>query len=162
MTDPADTPELSERVRRFVEAYAGVAAGNGVKACELAGYEGDRDVLATQAWRLLRKAEVKAAIEAMLESDPLVAGRVERLRFLTSVMRGEVTEPRVTGRTKDGDPIIEQCEPALRDRLAAQDALAKLGGDHVVKVANTNTAGEDLKSVPLAELLALASLGKTG
>lgn len=35
---PSGTEELSERERRFVEAYMGEAAGNATKAAELAGY----------------------------------------------------------------------------------------------------------------------------
>jgi phage terminase small subunit len=55
---------LSERERRFIEAYMGPAAGNGTEAARLAGYTGTPKVLAVQATRLLSKAKVQAEIAA--------------------------------------------------------------------------------------------------
>lgn len=55
---------LSEQERRFVDAYTGPAAGNGTEAARLAGYQGAANVLAVQSTRLLKKANVQAAIEA--------------------------------------------------------------------------------------------------
>lgn len=145
--------------RRVAEAYAGEAAGNMTKAFELAGHEGTYATRATLGWRLSKKVEFNRAVNAMLELDPLVAGRVERLRFLTRVMRGLETEARAIGRDEDGKPIVEDAAPSMRDRLAAQDALAKLGGDYVTKVAPTNAAGEDLAAVPWDQLLAMKQGG---
>src|SRR3990172_3976689 len=88
---------LSEKERRFCDAYAGDAAGNGAEACRMAGYKATVVSLWTNAWRLLRKVDIKRAIDARMESDPLVAGRVERLRFLTSVLRGEITDEKLDG-----------------------------------------------------------------
>lgn len=153
----AELSDLSERERRFVNAYAGEAAGNGVQAADLAGYTGDRDVLATQAWRLLRKAEIRDAIEAMVESDELVAGRVERLRTLSKILRGDVPEVRYV-------PSGERVELPTRvsDRLAACVELGKLAGDYVTKVAQTTGAGDDVEALPLEELFVLARLGEPG
>lgn len=164
MSDTLDEllADLSDRERLFVELYAGSAAGNGVKACKGAGYAGDAAVLAVQAYRLLRKAKVRAVLDAFLESDPAVAGRVERLQFLTRVMRGEVFEERVVDRDDEGKPIMESCPASIKDRLAAQDALAKLGGDYVTKVAPVNSQGEDLKNTPFEQLMAIVQMGKTG
>lgn len=146
MTDEQDIDEpaemLPERWRRFVDAYMGEAKGNGTRAAELAGYPGDAPTLGVQACRLLKNARVRRAIELRLEGDPLVASRVERTRWLTSVLRGEIDAPN------------------LRERLAAQEALSKLAGEQVTKVAQTNAAGEDMEGKPTAELFVLAQLGK--
>lgn len=56
------TDGLSERVRRFVEAFMGPAAGNGTEAARLAGYKGNAKVLGVQASRLLAKASVQSAV----------------------------------------------------------------------------------------------------
>jgi len=141
---------LSEKERRFCDAYAGDAAGNGAKACRMAGYEATDASLATIAWRLLRKVDIKRAIDARMESDPLVAGRVERLRFLTSVLRGEITDEKL-----DGEGSRVELRVDSKARLAAEAALSKVAGEHVQKVALTNSAGDDIAGVPLSELLAL-------
>lgn len=144
MTDEQDIDEapelehLPERMRRFVDAYMGEANGNGTRAARIAGYAGDDNTLAVQASALLRNPKVKRAREARLENDALVAGRMERVRWLTKVMRGEIDAPN------------------LRERLAAQEALSKLAGEQVTKVAQTNAAGEDVQNMSDAQLLVLA------
>ena len=152
--------ELSEKMRRFVEAYMGEAAGNGTKAARIAGYAGDDNVLAWTASTLLRKPKVRHAIDARLEGDPLVAGRIERLHFLTRVVRGEETEKRPE-RDSEGNVSMVDCPPAMRDRLAAQEALSKLAGEQVNKVAMTDSKGEDLKNAPTSELFALMGMLQT-
>ena len=56
--------DLNERQRKFVERY--MAHGNATQAARKAGYKGDEATLATAGWRLMRNAEVRAAIEARL------------------------------------------------------------------------------------------------
>lgn len=114
---------LTFKERKFVEAYAGEAAGNGTKAAEMAGYRGSRGALATRATELLRKSDVAEALDALLEHDPLVAGRVERLRFYSAVMRGEVTETRTSA---EGTPY-EVCPVSMR--LRAAEKLSTIAGD---------------------------------
>ena len=114
---------LSVKERKFVEAYAGDADGNGTKAAELAGYTGSYAVLAQRAHTLLKKSEVNEALAFLLEHDPLVAGRVERLRFYTKVMRGEVTETRATS---EGDTYEFS---GVAQRLRACEKLSDIAGD---------------------------------
>jgi phage terminase small subunit len=149
---------LTEKERMFCELFAGDCAGNGTASCRKAGYAGDARTLAVTAYRLLRKPKIRAVLTAFQEMDERVANRVERLRFLTRVMRGEEKEPRVVGRDDDGAPIVEQTEPILRDRLVAQEALSKLAGEQVTKLAATNAQGEDVKSLGLEMLFTLAGL----
>lgn len=82
---------LSERERRFVDAYMGEAAGNGTEAARLAGYKGKPKVLQVQASRLLSKAIVQSAMterRTALESQS-IADAKERRELLTIHARGE-------------------------------------------------------------------------
>lgn len=79
---------LTERERRFVEAYMGAAAGNATEACRRAGYRGSDNALGVQGRRLLRKAKVREAIESRVQGDPAIATRRERQQFWTAVMLG--------------------------------------------------------------------------
>lgn len=54
--------KLSERERRFVEAFMGPAKGNATKAARLAGCPAKG--ASTQGWRMLRNVEVGKAIAA--------------------------------------------------------------------------------------------------
>lgn len=145
---------LSEKERRFCDAYMSPeAAGNGVKACRLAGYKGSDAVLATTAWRLLRKADIKASLDARLEHDPLVAGRVERLRLLTEIVRGELTEERLDTRGE-----VHVIKPSLADRMKALEALAKAAGEHVQR-SSVEVHGLP-ENATIAQLLELAQAGR--
>jgi phage terminase small subunit len=107
------TPTLTERERRFVEAFMGTCAGNGAKAAIKAGYA--RGSAKVTASRLLTKANVRAAIAARTQADPAVADRETRQRFWTQVMDGR-------GRfTKVG----------MKERLKASELLGKSQGDFI-------------------------------
>lgn len=84
---------LTPKQQAFVDAYA----GNGTSAARAAGYAGDDATLATTASRLLKKAEVRAALDkrvAVVEQAKAdvvaaagrIATRVERQAFWTQVM----------------------------------------------------------------------------
>ena len=103
--------ELTEKQRRFVEAYMGAADGNATEAARRAGYKGNDATLATVAYENLRKHEVRAAIQERVETMRDVADRKERHRFWTGIMRG-------SGSMFD-----------TRDRLRASELLAKAQGD---------------------------------
>jgi phage terminase small subunit len=126
--DASDVVDLLEgltlKERRFVEAYLGEAAGNGTRAAKLAGYRGGPAVLAQIAYARLRKREIQGVISQLTEHDELVAGRVERLRFLTRVMRGEERDQRITA---TGEVI--ELRTQTNARLRAAEKLAELAGD---------------------------------
>jgi phage terminase small subunit len=78
---------LSERERRFVEAYMGPCAGNATKAAESAGYS---PKTARQiASRLLTKANIRAAVnEARADlTTEAIADAKERRELLTKHAR---------------------------------------------------------------------------
>lgn len=108
---------LSERERRWVEAFMGEAAGNATKAARLAGYRGNAATLATQGRRLLRKAQIQEAIKLRVAEDPAIATRQERQAFWTRVMLGR----------------DEFKKARLADRLKAAELLGKSQGDFIEK-----------------------------
>lgn len=135
VAEPDDGSELAEllaaltvKQRRWAEAYAGEAAGNGVKACEMAGYGGSKADKSCQSWQNYRNPKIRAVLDAFQESDPLVAGRVERLRFVTRVFRGEEKDEKIV----DGKVI--EVRASVADRLKAYDALSKAAGEHIPKL----------------------------
>lgn len=108
--------KLTERERRFVEAYMGPAAGNGTKAAQMAGYGKNANTSHALASRLLRKVTVAAAIAERVEraEKAAVADRQERQEFYTETMRA--------------------AELDRKDRLKAAELLGKTQGDFVQKV----------------------------
>ncbi|MEQ1896773.1 MAG: terminase small subunit [Vicinamibacterales bacterium] len=108
MTKDTETP-LTERERRFVEAYLGDAAGNATKAAELAGYS------ATSArrigTRLSSKDHIQQAIDVRAQRDPAVWTRQQRQQFWTRIAN---------------DP-----ETPIRERLKASELLGRSQGDFI-------------------------------
>lgn len=155
----ADPSELTLLERRWCEAYAGEACGNGVRAAELAGYSGEYGTLATTAWRLSKKAEIKEYLSSLVECDPLIPGRVKRMRNLGMIANGRrmLTRFRENGEAYDVEIAADP-----KDIIAAIKELGLLAGDYVTKIAPTNGAGEDLKGVSVKELVELAQYGKAG
>lgn len=82
---------LSERHRRFVEAFMGKAAGNATEAARLAGYKGNAKVRAETGRKVLARPDVQAAIAERTKTDPSVMDREERQRMWTAIARGEAT-----------------------------------------------------------------------
>lgn len=103
---------LTKKQRAFVEAYA----GNATEAARVAGYAGDDAVLAVAGYRLLRIAEIRAAIDAreIPEGVRRIATRAERQSFWTEMMLDENQEAAV--------------------RLRAAELLGKSEADFVDKV----------------------------
>jgi hypothetical protein len=104
---------LTERERRFVEAYMGAAAGNATKAAHLAGYA--KNTAEKQASRLLGKVGIREAIDARASSDPAVWTREQRQRFWTAIASGA------------GNYALA----SLRDRLKASELLGRSHADFV-------------------------------
>lgn len=104
---PGKGQTLTERERRFIEAYMGKAAGNGTKAAILAGYS--PKTAAQQAHENLRKPKIAAAVQQRVAADPDVANRERRQRFWTAVM--------------------DDVTVSWRDRLRASELLGRTQGD---------------------------------
>lgn len=109
--------KLTEKQRRFVEAFLGKAQGNGTQAAMLAGVS--RGSAAPMAWKWLRKVQVQKALVARV-------ARKEALGALTAAER----EQGMAGVWRD-----ETLH--LRDRLRAMDMLNRCAGaysmTHILK-----------------------------
>ena len=105
---------MTKKQKSFVEHYN----GNGTEAAKLAGYAGNRAVLAQTASENLRNPDIRSAIDNRTSADlePFVADRTKRQQFWTKIMN---------------DPEIE-----IRDRLRASELLAKSDGDFIDRKSN--------------------------
>lgn len=117
---------LTEKQRKFVEAYMGPAKGNATEAARMAGYSGNENTLGVTGLRLLRNAKITEAVEERQKADPLVADREERQRFWSTVMRDESAD--------------------MKDRLKASEILGKSQADFTEKVDITS-GGEPITDI---------------
>lgn len=149
--DDAETQALIDKLtpkqRRWAEAYVGEAAGNGAKAARIAGYSGDNEQMAVVGWRNTRNDSIRAVLDAWTESDPLVTGRIERLRLLAAIARGDAYDEKLDAQ---GNRVLLRVQ--TKDRLQALKALAEAAGEyiqrHEVKVDG------DLEKLGMKELTA--------
>lgn len=114
---------------------------------------------ATIASRLLRRPRVRKALRERVEGDPLVAGRIERLHFLTRVMRGqEMVEHIKVGKRGRRSKMKEP--PTLRERMEAAKMLREAAGEHLPVL---DDAGEGNKAAgqTLERLMAIMMSGGT-
>lgn len=108
--------QLTERQRRFVEAYA--ACGNAMEAARVAGYSDPN-----KGRQLVTKSNVASAIAAQGERRTLaaIADRKERQTFWTQVARNRKVD--------------------MKHRLKASELLGKAKGDFLSKVEITGSGG---------------------
>lgn len=147
--------KLTPKQRRWAEAYAGEASGNGAKAAKIAGYSGTMEQMAVVGYRNARNVHIRAVLDAWTEADPLVIGRVERLRLLAAIARGDAYDEKLDAQ---GCKVELRC--ATKDRLAAIKALAEAAGEHIQR-ANVEVTGLP-EGATIAQLLELAAAGKRG
>ncbi len=106
---------LTEKQRRFVEAYVGEAQGNATQAARLAGYSGDDPTLAVAGAKLIRNGKVAEAIEAARKprTRRAILTRDERQALLTEFANDAGAE--------------------VKDRIKAIEVLGKMQGDFIEK-----------------------------
>jgi phage terminase small subunit len=115
--------ELTVKQKLFVDYF--IETGNQSQAAVKAGYS--EKTARSTATELMKKPQIKAAIDArMAEKDAQrIANQDEILKFLTSVMRGDVTEqvPLLDG---DGYQRLAELDAAQpKDRIKAAELLGK-------------------------------------
>ena len=120
--------KLTEKQKRFCDYY--IETGNATEAAIKAGYS-QRTARFIGAENLT-KPNIKSYIKQRLKEleDERIADATEVLQYLTSVMRGEITETRyIAVYDKDGS-FVEEREgpPTVRDRNKAAELLAKRYG----------------------------------
>lgn len=125
---PRRAKPLTERERRFVEAFA--ASGNQTHAARVAGYTGTDEALATLGSRLVRKSEVAIAIAGFsrARTRSSTVTRDERLEMLSSIVRGEQLAPIGIA----GGKVIYG-PPSHADRTRAAIAIARMNGELIQK-----------------------------
>ncbi|MED4977210.1 terminase small subunit [Weizmannia sp. FSL K6-0777] len=117
--------KLTPKQKSFADYY--IELGNATEAYRKAGYAVKSDAAArANASRLLTNANVKSYIEQRmkeLESEQ-IASQEEVLRFLTSVLRGEITEevPLLVG---EGMQELSSKDVSIKDRVKAAELLGK-------------------------------------
>lgn len=120
--------ELTEKQRRFVEAYVGAACGNATEAARLAGYSGNDVTLATTGSENLRRPPIAAAIAAA--SKPIrkaaIMDQAERQELLTQ--------------------IAKSAEEETRDRLRSVELLGKMQGDFIERSVVEVKAADAMRS----------------
>lgn len=113
--------KLTEKQKRFADYY--IKLGNGAEAARQAGYQGtNHDNIATEN---LRKPAIKEYIDSKIDKkdDKRIAKQDEVLAFLTSAMRGELTEEVLMQGMKGVEREIKGTD--IKDRLVAAKELGK-------------------------------------
>lgn len=109
---------LTEKERRFVEAFVGEAQGNITRAAEIAGYNSkDREVLRQRGKANLKKPKIKAAIAQLNEI-------IEALSTMTVAQR----KTAIRGYVRDGVALpghLLASIPPLAEELEADEATAR-------------------------------------
>jgi len=117
MAKTRETTGLTERQRRFVEAYTGEAQGNASKAAKLAGYP-HADV---QGTRMLGNVRIRAAIEQARapRTESAILTRAERQELLTQFANDRNVKP--------------------TDRIRAVEILGKMHGDFIERIEHSGS-----------------------
>lgn len=117
--------KLTLKQQRFADEY--IISGNATEAAIKAGYS--KRTARSIGQENLTKPDIKTYIDGRLEAlqSEKVADQQEIMEFLTSVMRGEVTEPMAVGQG-DGYQEVKHVLPSAATRKAAAETLGKRYG----------------------------------
>ena len=127
--------KLSLKQQRFADEY--IISGKIEQSAVKAGYS--RSYARGNAHKLMANVSIKAYIDERLEvlNSEKVADQQEVMQFLTSVMRGEVTEP-VPIFAANGFQEVKDLKPNVQARRAAAVDLGKRYGMWTDKIEQTN------------------------
>lgn len=120
--------KLTEKQRRFVEAYVGAACGNATEAARLAGYSGNDQTLRQMGFENLTKPDVATAVQKA--SKPIrtaaIMDQAERQALLTKFAQSD--------------------EEETRDRLRSVELLGKMQGDFIERSVVEVKAADAMRS----------------
>lgn len=113
---------MTEKQKKFCDYF--IETGNATKAAIFAGYS--QKTAKQIGQQNLTKLDLKAYIDERLKQleDERIADADEVMKFLTSVMRGEVTEP-VAILDGDGKQKVVNLQPNVQTRKSAAVDLGK-------------------------------------
>ncbi|MGK0577481.1 terminase small subunit [Macrococcus capreoli] len=122
--------KLTLKQQKFADEY--IISGNATQAAIKAGYSSR--TAASIGDENLRKPAIKQYIDNQLEKlqSEKVASQTEVLEYLTSVMRGEMTEQTLRGEG-EGYQTIDNIEVGAKDRIKAAELLGKRYGSWTEK-----------------------------
>lgn len=123
--------KMTLKQQRFADEY--IITGNATQAAIKAGYS--QKYANTNASKLLQNTTIKDYIDerlAKLESEK-IATQEEVLQYLTSVMRGEKTEPLLVLDGEGTQKVIEAV-PNVQSRTRAAELLGKRYGTFTDRV----------------------------
>lgn len=120
---------MNDRRKKFVDEY--ILTGNATEAAKRAGYS--TRTAYSQGERLLRNAEVRAAIDKRLAeaASEKTLTQKQLLEFLSAVVKGEVNDETVQNKLiGKGCSIVEHVEirASVRERVRAAELLLKIYG----------------------------------
>lgn len=143
--------KLTEKQKKFIDFY--IETGNATEAAEKAGYS--KKTAKEIGYENLTKLHFFIEQELKKKDDARIASQDEVLKFLTSMMRNEITEEVVVvegqGQGMSEARIIDKSISA-KDRLEAAKSLAKrFGIDKPSNENNNDAINENLLS--LAKIL---------
>lgn len=130
--------KLTLKQKRFADEY--IISGNAMDSAIKAGYS--ENYAKAQSHKLLENVGIKNYIDERLKilDSEKIADQKEILEFLTSAMRGEVTEP-ILRNSGDFEQVIVDVKPNVATRKAAAELLGKrykMWTDKVEADVNTN------------------------
>lgn len=123
--------KMTLKQQRFADEY--IITGNATQSAVKAGYS--QKYANTNASKLLQNTTIKNYIDvrlAKLESEK-IATQEEVLQYLTSVMRGEKTEPLLV-LDGEGTQKVIQAVPNVQSRTRAAELLGKRYGTFTDRV----------------------------
>ena len=117
-----DMEKLTLKQQRFADEY--IISGNAEEAAIIAGYS--KKYARGNAYKLVANNGIKSYIDKRLKelTDKQIAKQEEVLKYLTSVMRGELEEEVLYG-IGDGVQSTRHIEVGAKDRLKAAELLGK-------------------------------------
>lgn len=116
--------KLTPKQQAFCDYY--IETGNATDSYLKAGYKvKNNDVARTNSSRLLTNANIKTYIENRMneKQKSIIASQDEVLQFLTSVMRGQVTEQIPIIMSEEFEMVDKN--PSVKDRTKAAELLGK-------------------------------------
>lgn len=114
--------KMTIKQQRFADEY--IITGNATQAAIKAGYS--QKYANTNANKLLQNTTIKKRIDERLEQleSEKIASQQEVLSYLSSVMRGEMTEQTLRSVGESGQ-VIAEIDVGAKDRIKAAELLGK-------------------------------------
>jgi phage terminase small subunit len=133
---------LTEKQRRFVDAYIGDARFNATEAAQIAGYAGDRNTLHAMGSENLRKPTILAYMRARAMA---VMSTHELMEQLAQVIRRDEMEYAQEYRNKLGHVVAVRID--LNGKVKAIELMMKAHGMLTEKVEHSGTVEQQIKQV---------------